>query len=98
MAMKRSGAGGGPNSNKNVSPGYRHGRVAMEKRVEGVSRIGQSVGNRATGMTGKMRNVEDVRGSKTPISGELGNRLAERTVCKPGGSRDVTKTGTQGCY
>jgi hypothetical protein len=95
MASK---AGGGIRSNKNVSPSYKHGRAAMEKRPAGVSQFGSAMGNHGTGSSKPIPGaVENVRGNRTPISGELGNRVAEQTTCGPGGSRVVMKTGSQGC-
>jgi hypothetical protein len=89
----------GIQSSKLVKPGYKHGRAASERRPAGVSQFGSALGNHATGSNKPIPGaVEDIRGSRKPIGGELGNAVAERTVCGPGGSRKVMKTGTQGQF
>ena len=99
--MRRSGKGsGGGAGSKNVThPSYKHGKAASERRPAGVSQFGQAMGNHATGSNRPISGaVEDIRGARKPISGDLGNAIAERTVCGPGGSRAVSKTGTQGTH
>ena len=92
--IRRSGGGVGSRINKSV--GVRNGASATGVRPAGVSQFGSAVGNKSTGgpMTG-------YRGEKyataTPAGGRerLGNAVAASTVCGPGGSRSVMRSGSQ---
>jgi hypothetical protein len=102
MAMKRSGhqPGGGYHSNKRVEKPVIVGRRAEAINERGVSQIGQSIGNKVTDRAGTLsRAVEPVRGAVRPEGSpggvKLGNVLAASAVCGPGGSREVSKSGTQ---
>ena len=72
----------------------------MEKRPAGVSQFGGAYGNHSIyAPHGKTLDgaIEDVRGNRKPIGGELGNAVAEQTKCGPGGSRVLYgQSGTQG--
>jgi hypothetical protein len=97
--MKGHKPAGGLGSNKVVTPGQKLGRAAGEKRPAGVSQIGSNIGDHSTEHSKVLKSgVEDIRGSLTPISGELGNSIAERTECKAGGSRKIMPSGGQGCH
>jgi hypothetical protein len=80
-----------------------HKPVRVGKRREhlekaGIAQLGQSQGNRAmdTGVT-RYEGIGLI-GPKRPISEPLGNEVAARTVCKPGGSRTVYAHGTAGVH
>jgi hypothetical protein len=99
--MAKSKAGGGYRSKNVVEKPVKVGQRAEEIRHQGVAQIGSSLGDKATDHSGRLRNsVEAVRGSPRPTgspgSFDLGNEVAARTVCKPGGSREVSKSGSQG--
>ena len=77
----RGGAGGGINSNKRVEKPVRTGQRAEEVRHQGVSQIGQQMGNKITDRRGTVSgSVEKVRGelrpAGTPGSVPLGNAVA----------------------
>jgi hypothetical protein len=65
----------------------------------GIVQLGQMQGDHATnkGDSTGYRGVSLI-GPKHPISEPLGNEVAARTVCGPGGSREVMKTGSQGVH
>jgi hypothetical protein len=91
--------GGGINSNKAREVGMRNGAPAKTQRTQGVAQIGQSLGNHATDSGKKLgKSIEPVRGSVIPGLGTvpLGNAVAASTVCGPGGSRTVMRSGYQG--
>jgi len=91
-------AGGGIKSNKLVHKPVRYGEPAKGTRHEGVSQIGSSLGDHAT-ETGKVlrKSVERMHGDAPHNAGQrLGNEVAATTVCGPGGSRTVMKSGSQG--
>jgi hypothetical protein len=94
---KQSRAGGGPRSNKNVSPPVRYGQPAKEKYVRGTSQIGQSLGNHITERRGTVNPIEPVRGG--PIGGglnvKLGNEVA-KNVGKGGCGTGRTNYGQSG--
>jgi hypothetical protein len=89
MSMKRSGhvAAGGIHSNKRVEVPVRTGVPAGGHNEGRVGQYGVSVDPRA---------VEE-RFKPMPHGGDvpLGNSVAEKTVCGPGGSRTVHRSGSQ---
>ena len=101
MAMNKSGhrPGGGIASNKRVDVGVRTGSGSHSVRPAGTNRFGYSVGDhttegppKGTGYRGeKLHNPER---NFQPTT--FGNEIAARTVCGPGGSREVQRTGSQG--
>jgi hypothetical protein len=94
MAMKRSGAGGGPNSNKVVRPSYRQGQQRERVIPAGAAQLGQRQGNHITdGGSTRYGGVPLIGG--TGLRSELGNAKAVATICGPGGSRTIYKTGFQ---
>ena len=105
MAKGRSGhrPGGGIASRVNVEKPVKFGEPAHRKRTEGVSRIGQMVGNKTTEGSGKLHpNVEKVEGGVMGGVGsvELGNECA-RNVGKGGpgtGRKLYGQSGTNKCY
>ena len=97
MAMKGSG-GGGYGSRPHVEKPVKTGSGSHSTRPAGVSQIGYQVGDHRTdgrGSTGyrgeKVHNPEK-NFQPTPF----GNEIAARTVCGPGGSREVMSSGSQG--
>ena len=95
--LSKGGAAGGPGSRSlsNVNT-YFGGRPSERVSPAGVSQMGSSIGNKATDSGGKILRggVEPVRGGAMP-NHPMGNTLAEQTVCGPGGSRSVSKSGSQ---
>jgi hypothetical protein len=96
-------AGGGIRSKNVRRQPVRYGQSAQEKKVRGVSQIGQSMGNHAT-QSGRIltRAVEPVRGGPIPGVGsiKLGNEVA-RNVGKGGCGTGRTlygQSGTQGTH
>jgi hypothetical protein len=92
--------GGGIGSRVNVEKPVRVGNRAEAINERGVSQIGQSMGNKATDHTKRLASIEPVRGQQRrptqPSGFPLGNEVAAKTVCGPGGSREVMRSGTQG--
>jgi len=78
---------GGPFSSKNVSPKIRTGPPSTEKiNPKGVAQLG--------GKVGEKRAVEKIHAG-TMSQVPPGNLVAAKTVCGPGGSRTVSKAGSQ---
>jgi hypothetical protein len=99
MAKRNPGGGIGSRVNREVA--VRYGQRAEEIRHQGVSQIGSSIGNHVTERRHPApKATEAVRGALRPAGGpggiELGNSLAAKTVCGPGGSREVMRSGSQG--
>jgi hypothetical protein len=99
--MKMSGhrPAGGAGSKNVVRPPVRTGQKATGINPGGVSQLGEAVGNHGTGD----RQHSTYRGDpwfdgKVPAGGnqKLGNQVAASTVCGPGGSRTVMRSGAQG--
>lgn len=102
MANKSGKAGGGIRSKVNVSPPVRYGQPAHRKRTEGVSRIGQSTGNKTTEHHRIISNVEKVEGGvmKGVGSVPLGNEVAKNVGGGgPGKGRTLYgQSGTNKCH
>jgi hypothetical protein len=98
--MAKSKAGGGPNSNKVVRPSYRQGQQRERASKTGTAQLGQAQGNHVTGMGGETKRLDyngvPIFGGGAAFKSELGNAKAVATVCGPGGSRTVHRTGSQG--
>ncbi len=74
---KSSKAGGGINSNQRREIGMRQGAPRRAVSVKGASRIGSSMGNKATEKSGALRGaVEPVMNAGRAISAPLGNAVA----------------------
>jgi hypothetical protein len=101
--MRRSGkgSGGGIGMNKNVQPGYKTGVGSRAANPRWVSQIGASQGNRVQGAEGGSGKVlkgvraDPYKGPSFHGTGQ-GNEIAAATVCGPGGSRAVSRSGSQG--
>jgi hypothetical protein len=97
--MRRSGtgSGGGYGMNKNVSPPVRTGSGSFNARPAGVAQIGTAIGDhstnsgRSTGYRGEKLHGPAERNFPT----KFGNEVAANTVCGPGSSRTIYKTGAQ---
>ena len=100
--MTGGGAAGGPGSRAMHAPTtYFTGHPGTKISPRGVSQIGSSMGNHSMDNAGKKltKSVEPVRQGLVPIGGPhgvpLGVEVAASTVCGPGGSRSVSKSGSQ---
>jgi hypothetical protein len=97
--MANRQVGGGSRSKKVVQKPVIVGKRAEAINERGVSQIGSSMSNKTTEGTKKLNPVEPVRGAVRPEGSpggvKLGNVLAASAVCGPGGSREVSKSGTQ---
>jgi hypothetical protein len=100
MATNRSGhiPGGGLHSKNVVYPNMRTGTGSKSARPAGVSQIGTSWGNHSTALGGQNSQYtgERLHNSRTFQPTRFGNEIAANTVCKPGGSREVMGSGSQG--
>jgi hypothetical protein len=76
----------------------RQGAPRERIRHSGVAQIGQAQGDHVTeqGATG-YRGINPYTG-KPGMQSELGNAVAARTQCGPGGSRNVSRAGSQGSH
>jgi hypothetical protein len=100
--MTGGGAGGGPGS-KSLSKVNTYFTGAPARRVNpgGADQLGQQMGNHTTGSSRVLPNPATplkVGAFGGPGSTELGNSCAVNTVCGPGGSRSVSKAGTNSQY
>jgi hypothetical protein len=78
---------------------YNAGYPAERINPRGVSQIGSNIGNHSTERSKILTGgVEPVRGRDLVRPGQpkLGNELAVSSVCGPGGSREVMRSGSQG--
>jgi hypothetical protein len=89
-------------SSKNVvRPNVKTGRGNLGVSVGSVSQLGNKIGNHVTADGGKSTNY---RGEGPIHQGpalrpvEMGNAVAASTVCGPGGSRTIYKSGSQDQY
>jgi hypothetical protein len=78
-------------THKPVRTGAQRERI----RVAGIAQLGQMQGNHAMGRADRLpySGVEAFGG--TGFKSELGNTLAAKTKCGPGGSREVMPSGSQ---
>ena len=102
MANRDSGhqPGGGIASNKITERPVRTGTGSRNARPSGTAQIGIMWGDKAThgepsGYTGeKLHGPASRNFQPTPF----GNEIAANTVCGPGGSREVMRSGGQGTH
>jgi hypothetical protein len=87
--------GGGIASRQHKEIGYRQGTPNRAVRPGAAGQIGTSVGSHATNKKEELpyRGVALFGGPA--IASKLGNEIAPATVCGPGGSRTVYKSGGQ---
>ena len=99
--------GGGPKSRQVVEKPVRTGPGAKAVNVKWPAQVGISRGNRVQGSAegGDAGHTLPLSGIRAePYKGASfnpvpqGNAVAAATVCGPGGSREVFKTGTQQTY
>jgi hypothetical protein len=97
--MTGGGAGGGPGSKSLARVNqYFTGQPSTRVSPKGVSQLGSSMGNHATGSSRVLPNPGTPLKAGAfggPGSTELGNSCAVGTVCKPGGSRTIHPTAGQ---
>jgi len=100
MAMRGSG-GGGYGSRQHVEKSVRTGTGPRSARPAGVAQIGAMQGDHvtthggaSTGYKGEKLHHDNRTFQPTPF----GNEIAARTVCGPGGSREVMSSGSQGTH
>ena len=93
--MKMAKGNQGIRSKNLVHKPVRTGAERRHIQKAGVAQLGQMQGSHVThgGDTG-YRGIGLI-GPKHPISEPLGNEVAAKTVCGPGGSRTIYKTGFQ---
>jgi hypothetical protein len=88
--------GGGLKSRVVVEKPVKVGKPREEINPRAVSQIGSALGNKATDHAGKLKgSAEKLVGSKRPLPSRLGNEVAASTICGVGGSRAVSKSGSQ---
>jgi hypothetical protein len=93
--MAKSGAGGGFNSNKTVSKPMRQGAPRSGVNPGYTGQIGSALGDHVTSGRPANRAAEPMKAA-APYKSALGNEVAAATVCGPGGSRTVHRSGSQG--
>jgi hypothetical protein len=98
----KGGPAGGYGSKVVKEVGTRAGQVAKMKNPAAVSQIGSAVGNH---LSDGPRSATNYKGDKMvlgdlvrPGQPRMGNEVAFNTQAGPGGSRDVSKTGSQGMH
>jgi hypothetical protein len=90
---------GGLKSRNVVQKPVRTGVGARGVNTKFVSRVGQSMGNKATEQSGIIPYVrEEVYGGGSFRPAPMGNAVAASTQCGPGGSRTVMRSGQQGTH
>ena len=90
MRRTGTGSGGGTGMNKTKNVGLKTGPNSTEKiNPKGVSQLGQKFGN--------PQAIEKIHAGTMPQV-PLGNTLAPKVTCGPGGSRDVHPQGMQGVH
>ena len=93
--MAKGKAGGGIRSKNVVRKPVRTGQQRERVRPSGTAQIGQAQGNHITkqGST-SYGGISPFRAGQG-FPSEPGNTIAAKTVCGPGGSRTVMKSGSQ---
>jgi hypothetical protein len=97
MANKNQGI----RSNKLTHPGVRTGQARRGQNPKWTSQVGSAMGDHVTERRYQIpRNkvAEPRHDGKTGISVRMGNEVAAATKCGPGGSRNVSATGSQGVH
>jgi hypothetical protein len=95
--MSKGSGGGGYGSKPHVTKPVRTGAPRERIRPTGVAQLGQRQGNHFTEGGAKQSGYGGVPifGAGQGYASELGNAKAAATVCGPGGSRTVMKSGSQ---
>ena len=99
MAMKGSG-GGGYGSRPHTEQSVKTGTGSRSARPAGVAQTGQSQGDHVTEYGGRDSRYrgERLHNDRSFQPTPFGNEIAANTVCKPGGSREVLRSGGQGTH
>ena len=92
--MAKGKAGGGIRSKNVVRKPVRTGQQRERIRPSGVAQIGQRQGNHITEQGATSYGGIGLRAGQG-FPSELGNTIAARTVCCPGGSRTIHRSGSQ---
>ena len=88
--------GGGIKSRTDVEKGVRTGAARRHIQKASVAQLGQRLGDHATNKSGSTGYTGvSLIGPKQPISVKLGNEVSATTVCGPGGSREILRSGGQ---
>jgi hypothetical protein len=96
MAKGNHRPGGGIKSRTVVHKPVRTGAPRQHVQKASVAQLGQMQGDHVTDRKGSTGYTGvGLIGPKHPISEPLGNEVAAKTVCGPGGSRTIYKTGFQ---
>jgi hypothetical protein len=89
----------GIRSRNNREVPVRTGAPRKHIQKAGVAQLGQMQGDHATGKGGSTGYTGvSLIGPKQPISVKLGNEVSATTVCGPGGSREILRSGGQGTH
>jgi hypothetical protein len=94
----KSKSGGGITSRNVVNKPVRTGQPAKGINPAYASQIGRSLGDHSDNPSRTSNYRGDPRIAAVPVSNNvpLGNAVAAKTVCGPGGSRSVMPSGNQG--
>jgi len=98
MAMKGSGGGGGYGSRQHVEGSVRVGSGSKSARPAGVAQIGLMWGRHITRSGDSNYSGEKLHNDRNFQPTKFGNEIAANTVCGPGGSREVMRSGSQGAH
>jgi hypothetical protein len=98
--MRRSGTGsGGGHGSKNVvHKPVRTGAGAKAAHLGGVSQLGNKVGDHITNKAGTGWRGDPLFAGPGYNPSKYGNEIAAKTVCGPGGSRQISQSGSQGTH
>jgi hypothetical protein len=96
MAMKGHRPGGGIASKQHVQTPVRTGSGSKSARPAGVAMFGQMQGSHVTHDRESDYRGERLHNDRSFQPTPFGNEVAAKTVCKPGGSREVLPSGGQG--
>jgi len=96
--MAKHKPSGGIKSRNVVHKPVRTGAERKHVHPGGVAQLGQKQGNHSTDGNVLANRGQPLFGPNKPISVPLGNEVSARTVCGPGGSRELMKTGSQGVH
>jgi hypothetical protein len=98
MAMKGHIPGGGIHSKNVVQQPVRTGSGSKSARPAGVAQIGVAWGRHITRTGDSNYSGERLHNDRSFQPTKFGNEIAASTVCKPGGSREVMSSGSQGAH
>jgi hypothetical protein len=96
--MTRGSGGGGYGSRQHVEKPVRTGRGSSSANPGGVGQLGQMQGSHVTRGEDSDYRGDPLHTGRSFQPTPFGNEIAARTVCKPGGSREVMPAGGQGVH